>query len=153
MKTPVDFNNFIQVAIVVKDIEKAAKAWCEFFNVPMPEIRVQEPGQPMPNLTYRGKPAAYGRKLAAIKVPSRGFTIELLQPTGGESSFQEYLNKHDQGVHHLGFEVGEKRDAIIGEFEEKGFALRTIGMYTGGSWTVVDSENVLGVNLSIKSKA
>ena len=79
MKTPVDIDGFIQVMVVVKDIEKAAKAWCDIFNVPMPEIRVQEPG-PNPNVTYRGKPATYGRKLTAIKVPSRGFVIELVEP-------------------------------------------------------------------------
>ena len=27
MKTPIDFNGFIQVAIIVRDIEKAAKEW------------------------------------------------------------------------------------------------------------------------------
>ena len=27
---------------------------------------------------------------------------------------------------------------------------RTFGAYTGSSWTIVDSEDVLGVNLNIK---
>ena len=60
MKTPIDLNGFIQIAIVVKDIEKAAKEWSDLFNVPMPEIQVKEPG-PIPDLSYRGKPGAYGR--------------------------------------------------------------------------------------------
>ena len=29
---------------------------------------------------------------------------------------------------------------------------RTIGIYPGSSWTIVDSEDVLGVNLNIKPK-
>ena len=151
MKTSVDPNGFIQIGIIVKDIEKAAKAWSDIFGVPMPEIRVQEPG-PNPNVTYRGKSAMYGRKLAAIKIASRGFTVELIQPFGGESSFQEYLDKHGQGVHHLGFAVGDKRDTIVGEFEDSGFGIRTIGLSPDNSWTFIDSEETLGVNLNIKLK-
>jgi hypothetical protein len=29
---------------------------------------------------------------------------------------------------------------------------RTIGIYPGSSWTIVDSEDILGVNLNIKPK-
>ena len=80
----------------------------------------------------------------------RGFIIELHEPTGGDSTFQEFLDKHGQGVHHLGFEVGEKRDAIIKELEDAGFQMRTTG--TNNTWTIVDTEEQLGVNLNIKPK-
>jgi catechol 2,3-dioxygenase-like lactoylglutathione lyase family enzyme len=149
MKTPVDFNGFIQVAIIVKDIEKAAKYWCDLFDVPMPEIKIQERG-PREGTNYRGNPANYGLKLASIQAKDRGFIIELHEPTGGDSSFQEFLDRHGEGVHHLGFEVGEKRDAIIGELEEKGFGIRTVGK--NKTWTIVDAEEKLGVNLNIKPK-
>ncbi|MDR2102977.1 MAG: VOC family protein [Treponema sp.] len=152
MKTPVDFNGFIQIAIIVRDIEKAARTWAELFDVPVPPIRVSERG-PQENLTYRGKKADYGLKLALINAKDRGFVIELHEPLGGESTFQEFLDKHGQGVHHLGFCVGEKRDALIGELEEMGYEMRTIGYYPGSSWTIVDSEETLGVNLNIKPKA
>ena len=57
------------------------------------------------------------------------------------------------GVHHIGFEVGDARDEIIKELKDMGFDTeRTIGVYPGSSWTIVDSENVLGVNLNIKPK-
>jgi hypothetical protein len=151
MKTAIDFNGFIQVALIVRDIEKAAREWCDLFDAPMPEIRTQEPA-PRNNTTYRGQPGNYGLKLAVINAKDRGFVIELHQPLGGESTFQEFLDKHGEGVHHLGFEVGEKRDAIIGELEEKGYKMRTVGYYPGSSWTIVDSEDKLGVNLNIKPK-
>jgi hypothetical protein len=56
-------------------------------------------------------------------------------------------------VHHLGFQVGDKRDAIISELEEMGYEMRTVGYYPGSSWTIVDSEEDLGVNLNIKPRA
>lgn len=60
------------------------------------------------------------------------------------------LNKHGNGVHHIGFQVGEARDVVIEELDGLGYLMRTIGMYPGGSWTIVDSEDSLGVNLNIK---
>ncbi len=51
------------------------------------------------------------------------------------------------------FEVGDARDEVIRELKEMGFDTeRTIGVYPGSSWTIVDSEDVLGVNLNIKPK-
>jgi catechol 2,3-dioxygenase-like lactoylglutathione lyase family enzyme len=150
MKNTVDFKGFIQIGIIVRDIEKSAKAWADLFGIPVPEILVADAGSDT-NVTYRGKKAAYGLKLAVIKAGS--WVVELHEPTGGDSTFQEFLDKHGQGVHHLGFEVGEKRDAIIGELEDNGYKMRTIGIYPGSSWTIVDSEDALGVNFNIKPKA
>ena len=68
-------------------------------------------------------------------------------------TFREFLDKHGNGVHHLGFQVGDKRDAIVGELSDMGYDLRTVGYYPGSSWTIVDTEDDLGVNLNIKPKA
>ena len=149
MKNNIDFNGFIQIALVVKDVEKSAKEWAEVFNVPVPEIR-DHSNHNNPNVTYRGKIGDYGMRMAVIRAGS--WVVELSQPTGGDSTFQEFLDKHGEGVHHLGFEVGEKRDAVVNELAEKGYEMRQIGIYPGSSWTIVDSEDRLGVNLNIKPK-
>jgi hypothetical protein len=149
MKNNISFDGFIQVCIVVKNIEKKVKEWAELFNVPVSEIRISEPNR-SPKLIYRGEEAYYGQKIAVIQ--ARGFVVELIEPTGGESTFQEYLDKHGEGVHHLGFAVGEKRDAIICEMEEMGYIVRTIGYGAVNSWTIMDTEEKLGVNLNIKPK-
>ena len=49
--------------------------------------------------------------------------------------------------------MGERRDAIVGELEQMGYALRPVGYSPGSSWTIVDTEDDLGVNLNIKPKA
>lgn len=149
MKNSISFDGFIQIAITVKDIQKAAEAWARLFNIPVPEIHNNPPAV-NPDLTYRGKPAYYGLKAANIQVGN--LVIELHEPDERDSTFREFLDKHGNGVHHLGFEVGEKRDAIIGELEEMGYEMRTVGYYPGSSWTIVDSEDDLGVNLNIKPR-
>jgi len=150
MKHTIDLHGFIQIAIVVEDIEKAAKAWASLFGVPVPEIH-DASTEGDPDVTYRGAVASYGLKAANIR--AGGFVIELLQPDGRDSTFREFLNKHGDGVHHLGFEVGERRDAIVAELQEQGYDMRTVGFYPGSSWTIVDSESDLGVNLNIKPRA
>ncbi|MDR1506492.1 MAG: VOC family protein [Treponema sp.] len=151
METPIDFNGFIQVAIIVKNIDDAAKAWCELFGVPIPAIEIQEPGK-KEGVTYRGKDACYGLKLCCIEARDRGFVVELHEATGGSSTFQEYVDKHGYGVHHLGFEVGDKRNAIINELQDRGIRVRQAGYHDDNSWTIVDSEDLLGVNLNIKPR-
>ena len=47
-------------------------------------------------------------------------------------------------------EIKVIRDVVIEELDGLGYLMRTIGMYPGGSWTIVDSEDSLGVNLNIK---
>jgi catechol 2,3-dioxygenase-like lactoylglutathione lyase family enzyme len=147
MNNPIGFDGFIQIAIVVSDIEKAASAWADLFGVPKPEIRY-DPPRDNPDLTYRGKPARYGLKLANIPVGQ--FIIELHEPDENPSTFREFLDKHGNGVHHLGFQVGDRRDAIVSELEENGVQMRTVGYYPGSSWTIADLEGALGVNLNIK---
>jgi len=149
MENKINMDGFIQIALIVKDIEKAAEKWADLFGVPKPEIRIDKPSV-NPDLTYRGKPAFYGLKFAVIE--ANGFVIELHEPDENESTFREFLDKHGNGVHHIGFCVGERRDAVVDELEKEGYALRTVGYYPGSSWTIVDTEDDLGVNLNIKPK-
>ena len=149
MQNTIPLKGFIQIALVVDDMEKALDSWCTLFNVPRPSVRVTEP-KPNPNEKYRGETACYGLKFAVIDCRERGFVVELHEPDENPSTFREFLDKHGNGVHHIGFEVGEARDAVIGELETMGYVMRNIGMYPGGSWTIVHGEDDLGVNLNIK---
>ena len=150
MKTPLNENQFIQINIVVRDIEDAVKGWSALLG--RDDLKIEgrhlEGGE---NYTYRGKPVSCDLKVCDIDMGS--FVIELHEPAGGESSFQEFLERHGNGVHHLGFEVGGDRDQVIADLKEAGYDVnRTLGIYPGSSWTIVDSEDRLGVNLNIKPR-
>ena len=152
MKTPIDKKGFIQINIVVADIEKAAEKWAELLGVEKPEIRHKhlETSETY-EYHYHNQPTPCELKTCDIQMD--GWVLELHQPCGGQSSFQDFLDKHGNGVHHIGFEVGDKRDAIIAELAEAGYDVnRTMGVYPGSSWTIVDGEDTLGVNLNIKPR-
>ena len=147
MKTTVSPDMLCNMCLIVPDIEKAAAAWADLLGIEKPEIR-QTHLQGGENYQYRGEPVSCDLKVCNI--PMNGFILELHQPVGGESTFSEYVKKHGYGLHHMSFEVGDKRDAVIGEMTEAGFEMRTIGIYPGSSRTVMDTEETLGVNVSIK---
>ena len=150
MNTPIKKEGFIQINIVVADIEKAASKWAEILGIEKPPVLLRhlEGGE---NYTYHGKPVSCD--LLVCDIDMGQFVLELHQPAGGESSFQEFLDKHGNGVHHLGFEVGKDRDAVIDGLKAAGLDTdRTLGIYPGSSWTIVDGEEELGVSLNIKPK-
>ena len=151
MANPLDLNKFIQIAIIVEDIEAAAREWSQLLNVPMPEIKVHQTVDTTdPNLMYHGKNYKYGLKLASIMAP-QGFIIELHQILDDNpSTYNEFIKEHGYGVHHLGFAVGDRRDAVVNELVERGYPKRVEHIYPTGSWTIIDSEQSLGVNLNIK---
>ena len=148
MEHTVNKKGFIQINIVVADIEKAAEKWAELLGIEKPNVYVNHL-EGNEDYKYRGEPVSCDLLCANIEMD--GFVIELHQPIGGPSSFQEFLDKHGNGVHHIGFEVGDARDDVIADMRKAGYDVdRTLGIYPGSSWTIVDSEDTLGVNLNIK---
>lgn len=152
-KPTIDFKNLIQIAFVVKDIEKVAKAWSEVFGIEMPKIDyISKPEDCQ--IYYRGEKTSTRAKIACIEFGP--LTIELTEPDELDSSWKEFLEQHNgNGVHHLGFSVGsdENRDNVIKMLEDRGVGVRHYGYYPGGSYTFMDSEEELGVILNIKPHA
>ena len=152
LATPLKKEQFIQINIIVDDIQKSTKAWAALLGVPEPEIWVNHLKTNGDNpYTYRGKDVPCDLQMCVIDMGS--WVLELHQVDGTPSTFREFQNKHGMGVHHLGFEVGDDRDEVIRELKAMGFDTEcTIGIYPGSSWTIVDTEDILGVNLNIKPK-
>ena len=148
MKTHLEKKNYMQICIVVADIEKAAQEWANLLGTEIPQIEAKrlEGGA---SYTYHGKPISCDLKVCNIEMD--GWILELHQPCGGQSSFQDFLEKHGNGVHHIGFRVGEERDELVRELTAAGYdADRTVGINPGRTWTIVDTEDTLGVNINLK---
>lgn len=149
----IDLKNLIQIAFVVKDIEKVAKAWSEIFGIEVPKIDcISKPEDCQ--IYYRGKKSPTRAKIACIELGQ--ITIELTEPDEEDSSWKEFLEEHNgNGVHHIGFSVGsdDNRDAVVKMLEDRGVGVRHYGYYPGGSYTFMDSEEELGVILNIKPHA
>jgi catechol 2,3-dioxygenase-like lactoylglutathione lyase family enzyme len=91
-----------QIAVVVRDIEKSAHAYAEFFALPVPPFLVTD-GSHNGHHIFQGRPTNARCKLAFFELENT--TIELIQPLGGDSSWQAVLDEKGEGIHHIAFQV------------------------------------------------
>jgi catechol 2,3-dioxygenase-like lactoylglutathione lyase family enzyme len=134
-----------QVAVVVKDIEKARKAWAQVLGVNVPEISIAESHHSRPTL-YKGSPSDAKAKLAFFSMDN--LQIELIEPLGGKSTWQEFLDTHGEGIHHIAFAV-RGIDGIEELFELQGSPTVQRGGWDGGAYSYIDATKDLGCMLEL----
>lgn len=141
---PLPTKNMVHIAVIVRDVEKAAKAWAELFGMEVPEWGLSDPPEKS-NIRYRGKPTEARLKTAFLKFDN--LRVELMEPVGGPSTWMDFLEKQGQGVHHIAFDV-KGIDGHIANMEKWDMPLIQRGewtVYTGGCYTYFESVEQLGV--------
>lgn len=136
-----------QVAIVCKDIEASRARWAELLGAEPQPIHTTRPGGEV-KLVFRGAPSNARTKLTYLAAGDA--SIELLQPLGGGSSWQQYLDQHGEGVQHLGFQVDDL-DGEIQRMERLGYPILHRGRYDSedGDYVYFDTESKLGVTIEL----
>lgn len=126
----------VQIGIIVKDIEKAVEEFSKIFDVEKPEIIITDVYEKA-HTEYRNNPTSARAKLAFFK-NFKNIEIEFIEPDESPSTWREFLDKHGEGIHHLGFLV-KGSDEIIEKFKKLGVNVVQRGDYTGGRYTYLDS--------------
>jgi catechol 2,3-dioxygenase-like lactoylglutathione lyase family enzyme len=134
-----------QVAMIVRDIEATAAAWADVLGVDAPEVIVTD-AKDVSNIRYRGAETDGRAKLAFFRLGQ--VSIELIEPVGGPSTWQEFLDAHGEGVHHVAFNVPDM-DGAVAYLAGKGMELVQRGDYTGGCYSYIDSTEKLKVMLEL----
>jgi len=103
-----------QLGYVVADIERACKYYESTLGIGpfSPPFEVD-----MSGAVFRGKPVQTRIKVSFVQ--SGDVQIELIQPVEGKNPYTEYLARHGDGIHHLGFVVTDM-EAMKGEFVAAG---------------------------------
>jgi hypothetical protein len=137
----------MQVAIITKNIEEMAQNFSKLFGVPMPEIKYVGGVDTTP-IFYKGERIKdHTTKICTIKMG--GVNLELTQPEGGTTAWQDFYDTHGEGVHHIGFIV-ESRDEAMKACKDMGIDELHAGWFPTASYTFMDSQKKLGVRLNIK---
>ncbi|HJB64648.1 MAG TPA: VOC family protein [Candidatus Microbacterium pullistercoris] len=98
-----------QICIVVRDLDRSMKEYSE--RLGWGPWKVFEYKAPFLHHTHlRGEDADFTMMAAETMVGDLGF--ELIQPTGGNSIYQEFLDEHGEGVQHIAV---MKHDAVEAE--------------------------------------
>lgn len=144
----IDKSKVCQIALVVKDLEKTVEEYAKLFGVPVPEPFRVPPVQEA-HTQFKGKLTDTRAKLAVFDLGS--VVLELTEPDGKPSSWQDFLDAHGDGVHHIAF-MTDNRDSVVRYFTENGMPVRHYGEYEGGNYTVFDSKEKLGVYIQVKAE-
>jgi methylmalonyl-CoA/ethylmalonyl-CoA epimerase len=138
-------NVICQVGLIVRDIGRSIEAYSQVFGLPKPEVILTD-AQEIAHTRYRGKPTDARAKLAFFDMGQ--VSLELIEPVGGPSTWQEFLDERGEGVHHVAFFVKDT-DQVVAFLKGNGIAVIQQGDYTGGRYTYVDSAPALGVILEL----
>jgi methylmalonyl-CoA/ethylmalonyl-CoA epimerase len=146
--TPFNGTKIVQIAIVVRDVEKYAKSYAEFFGVEVPKVIISET-EDKAKTRYHGRPTKARVKQTFFHFDN--ITLELLEPVGGPSTWKEFLDSNGEGFHHIAFEI-KGMDDQIAEMQGRGVTLIQQGqwtVYSGGRYAYFDSNDQLAVILEL----
>ncbi len=143
--TLLDNTKMAQVAIIVRDIEKSAAAYAELFNMPVPGISLTEEPADKPTL-YKGKHSGAQAKLAFFNLEN--IQIELIEPVGKPSTWNDFLEEHGEGLHHIAFWVdGMQKHVEL--FRQSGMPEAQSGGWDGGEYSYIDAGKKLGIVIEL----
>jgi len=135
----IDTNVITQVGFIVKNIEKSKKKWAAFFGVPVPPT-VEAGDHKVTQTKYKGKSAPKAKCLMAFFDAGPKMQLELIQPNGEKSTWQNFLDKHGEGIHHIAFNVNGM-EKILKTCEEAGIDCVQRGKYgdASGEYAYLDT--------------
>ena len=140
-----DSNTVVQIGIIVKDVEKTAGHYAEVFGIPKPAV-VPIADDSFANTDYRGQPSSAKGKAAFFDLGP--VQMELIEPAGSPSTWEEFLRTHGEGIHHIAFKT-MALDAAQKFLASKGMETVQSGGWDGGQYAYVDCSEQLGTILEL----
>jgi hypothetical protein len=134
-----------QVGIVVRDIEASARAWADVLGLPMPAISTSPPVD-VARTEYAGQTTSARVKQAFFHLGS--LNIELLEPFGEPSTWNDQLAGHGNSLHHIAFRIKGMPEKVA-YLAAKDIPLIQRGEWPGGRYAYVDSTAQLGLVLEL----
>lgn len=131
-----------QVAIVVRDAEKATRRFAELLGVPVPAVNMAN-GDGSDIVQFRGQPTNGRVRLSFFNMENT--VIEFIEPTEDPTTWKEFLDTNGPGVHHIAFKARNRMMETAAKLEEFGFPL----IQNGKKYAYVDSVDDLGVILEL----
>jgi hypothetical protein len=148
-RPPFPLTQVHQIGIVVRDLDRAMRWYWEGFGVG--PWRVYTYGPPLvKDMTYRGRRQDYRMHLGFAYVGA--LMIELIQSLEGPNIYEEFLDAHGEGLHHI-LKYGEDLDATSRDLQGRGYAMiqsgRGYGVDGDGGYAYFDTTPHLGIILEV----
>ena len=129
-----------QIGLVVPNLEEAVEAWSRLLGV-APSRVVTTDSIEQAHTEYHQQPTPARAKLAFF--PLGQVTLELIEPLGEPSTWQDQLTAAGPSLHHIAFQIkgmAEKLPVLA----EQGLPLVQRGDYKGGRYAYLDGQKKFG---------
>jgi catechol 2,3-dioxygenase-like lactoylglutathione lyase family enzyme len=143
------FKNFVQIGVVVADLEKSIKQLGEIFGIgPFRIVDWPPAGRTDIQKFYYGEPGNFTARMAFTELGP--IELELIQPVEGESIWADFLRERGGGIHHIRFNVDDT-GPVQEYLAEKGIqaAQYGSGIRPGTTWMNFASEDKVGFVIEI----
>ncbi|MED3688097.1 VOC family protein [Peribacillus butanolivorans] len=140
-------NKVEQLAIVVKDLDAAADAYCRLLDMEKPSI-IHSGSPEVTNVIYKGKPTEGKSRYIFFNTPL--IQIELIEPGDSPSTWKHHLETYGEGVHHISFVVKDM-DEKMKMLEKMGYpVIQTGNFYNGkGRYAYMDTTSTYKVIIEL----
>jgi methylmalonyl-CoA/ethylmalonyl-CoA epimerase len=100
------FSKFVQIGVVVADLDKAITNLSEIFGIG-PFRVIDWPPEDRTDIKkyYYGEPGNFKARLAFAELGQ--IELEIVEPLEGESIWSDFLRDHGGGIHHIRFNVDD----------------------------------------------
>lgn len=129
-----------QIAWVVDDLDEAMERYRRVLGFGPWDVHHVEPPENK-QTTYYGEPATCS---FAIGYATLGdLEIEFIEPTGGQSVHQDFLDEHGAGIHHLACFAFEDVEAVIDAFDDAAVPIVQRGQWHDREYLYFDTTDLL----------
>lgn len=136
-----------QICIVVRDLDKAVDYYENVLGLGpfvRPEISYTEK-------SYQGEPTPDSEWIMAF-CSLGSVELELTQPVRGKSIYQDFLDTHGEGIHHLGFDGGDLNERIE-RSKALGVEVLSEGRTPSGGYAHLDTAGIGGAVIELIQRA
>ncbi len=137
--------DLIQVAYVVRDLEGAMKFYVETMGI-KPWVVYTFAPPVLERSMVRGKPSNHTYRIALAQAGA--VQIELIQPLTGRSTYDEFLEKKGEGLHHVKFYYPDCQKKLA-EFRARGIEVIQSGKFDEDEHYYLDTEKFYGMLIEI----
>jgi hypothetical protein len=142
-------NDIVHVCIVVRNVEKTAMNLVEKYGIGPFEIRQKT--YPKSNASLRDEPVEYTLKFGYSKVGS--IILELVETIKGKTIYNEFLEIHGEGIHHIGFPTPLPFEIELKKWKEQGIKALQVSKLDDPEegWAYMDTQSDVGFIMEILS--
>jgi catechol 2,3-dioxygenase-like lactoylglutathione lyase family enzyme len=139
-------NSITHIGLIVRDIEATRRHYVEIMGAAEAPIGITDTPD-IAKTTYAGQPSSVRAKICHLRLGS--IQVELIQPLGGgPSTWQDFLDKHGEGVHHIAIETPDAV-ADMKRLADAGAGPVQYGEWVGGNYNYADTTRQLGVMVEL----